>query len=171
MSQRVARRIPIVNPDVIAQELPRVDGRLDERQAGEIAVTRRNALLAEGADFGIETTLSGNSALRFMRQAKAAGYKVTLVYVGLASADLSLRRVVARVRDGGHAVPVSALERRYPDTMSRLAAALAIADRAYVFDNSGTRRRLLLIRERGRTRFRAADLPVWIRGALADLGA
>ncbi len=169
VSRRLVRRIPFVNPDVIAAALPRVDGRLDERRAGELAVAERNGFLARGEDFGIETTLSGNSALRFMRQAKSADFKVTLVYVGLSGANASAQRVIDRVRQGGHSVPVDALHRRYPDSLAKLGPALAVADRGYVLDNSGRRRRLLLIRERGRVRFQAAELPAWLRGALPDL--
>lgn len=169
VSRRLASRLPVVNPDVIAHELPRINGRLDERSAGEITIERRRYLLAAGTDFAIETTLSGNGALRFMRAAKQAGYKVTLVYIGLASADLSIRRVLHRVADGGHAVSVAALERRYPDTMSKLARAVALSDRSYVFDNSGHRRRLLVIRDRDTTRYVAADLPDWAAAALAGM--
>lgn len=141
VTRRVASRIEVINPDAIAQELPRVNGRLDERRAGEIAIERRNTLLARGADLAIETTLTGNSALRFLKTARQVGYKVTLVYVGLASADLSVQRVLDRVRQGGHAVPITALERRYPDIISKLAKAVLLADRSYIFDNSGRRRR------------------------------
>ena len=31
VSRRVAMRVPVINPDTIAEELPRVDGPLDER--------------------------------------------------------------------------------------------------------------------------------------------
>ena len=166
VSRRLARRITIVNPDVIAQELPRRDGRLDERQAGEIALAQRRDLLATRRDFAIETTLTGGSALRLLRMAKAAGYKVTLVYVGLADADTSARRVLDRVRRGGHSVPVDALERRYPDSMRKLAEAIGLVDRAYVFDNSGARRRLLLIRQDGSDRYVAERPPAWFTAAL-----
>jgi predicted ABC-type ATPase len=167
--RRLAHRIPVVNADTIAQELPRVAGRLDERRAGEVAIERRNAFLAARAHFAVETTLTGSSALRLMRVAGSAGYKITLVYVGLASADLSVQRVLDRVRQGGHPVPVTALERRYPDTLSKLEVALALADRSYVFDNSGERRRLLLIRELDRNRWVASDLPPWITSSLATI--
>lgn len=165
---RLARRITVINPDVIAAELPRVDGRLDERYAGEVTISKRKRLLAEGADFAIETTLSGNGPLRFMSEAKAAGYRITLVYVGLAKVELSASRVMDRVRRGGHAVPLEAIERRYPDTMSKLGRAIAIADRVYVFDNSDRRRRLLLNRDSGRNKFLSTSLPAWARSALCD---
>lgn len=169
VSRRLERRITVVNPDTIAQEVSRVGGRLDERRAGQMAIERRNGLLAQGVDFAIETTLTGNGALRFLTAAQQAGYKATLVYVGLASADLSVQRVLDRVRQGGHAVPVTALERRYPDTLSKLARAILIAERSYVFDNSSRRRRLLMIRDEGRIRYVVPDLPAWAAGSLAGL--
>lgn len=40
-SRWVANRLPIVNPDEIAQRLPRIGGRLDERRAGVAALEER----------------------------------------------------------------------------------------------------------------------------------
>lgn len=163
---RLERRITVVNPDTIATNLPRIAGRLDERQAGAGAIKWRNGLMAEGMDFAVETTLAGNTPLKLMRDAKAVGYKITLVYVGLANATLSASRVIDRVKRGGHAVPLEHIERRFPDTMSKLQLAVGIADRAYVFDNSGARRRLLLNREKGRNKFVSNTMPNWARTAL-----
>lgn len=70
---------------------------------------------------------------------------------------------------GGHSVPVDAIQRRYPDTMAKLAEAVAMADRAYVLDNSDYRRRLLLITQSGTVRLRARLLPIWLLEALPDL--
>jgi predicted ABC-type ATPase len=161
VSRRLSRRITVINPDAIALEIPLLDGKPDERRAGTMAIERRNALLAEGADFAIETTLTGMSALRLIGAAKDADYKVTVVYVGLSSTGLSVLRVMDRVQQGGHSVPVEALKRRYPDSMAKLAHALALADRSYVFDNSGTRRRLLAIFDRQKIRYVVNDLPDW----------
>jgi predicted ABC-type ATPase len=159
----------VVNPDVIAQALPRIDGRLDERQAGEIAVRRRNNALAARRSLAIETTLSGSSTLRFMRRARGAGYKINLIYVGIDSPELSLERVRARVADGGHDVPVTAIARRHPDSLAKLPEALSLSDRAYVLDNSGRRRRLVMIREAGRVRYLHPRAPGWfIQAAPAE---
>lgn len=170
VTMRIERRIPVVNPDTIAQELPRVNGGLDERRAGELALERRSALLDQSADFAIETTLSGNSTLRFMAAARQAGYKISLVFVGVRSVEISGRRVADRVRRGGHAVPVTALLRRYPDTLVKLPRAMALAERSFVLDNSGQRRRLLLAQEDGRVRFLALGLPPWFTNALPGIG-
>lgn len=75
VSRRLAGRLPVINPDLIAQELPRIEGRLDERRAGESAIASRRALLAGRASFAVETTLTGSSSLRLLRAAKLAGYK------------------------------------------------------------------------------------------------
>jgi predicted ABC-type ATPase len=168
VTRRLRGRLEVVNPDDIAAALPRIDGRLDERRAGEEAVRRREALLSTCANLAIETTLAGASAIRFMRRAAAAGYKVTLVYVGLDDAALSAVRVAGRVLDGGHDVPADALERRYPDSLRRLSEALTIVDRAYLLDNSGRRRRLLLAPDAGRDRFRTT-LPTWAAEAVSTL--
>jgi predicted ABC-type ATPase len=170
VSRRVAARIPVVNPDDIAAGLPRIHGRLDERQAGLIALKRRAAFLDASDSFAIETTLTGHSALRLIDQAKTAGYKITLVFVGLSSVDLSILRVTDRVDSGGHAVPISALDRRYPEALAHLSIAAKFADRIFVLDNSGRRRRLLLSVEYGRTRFATRDLPAWFLSAYPGFG-
>jgi predicted ABC-type ATPase len=53
--------------------------------------------------------------------------------------------------------------------MSKLGTAIIISDRAYVFDNSGARRRLLLNRDSGRNKFVAAAMPAWAKAALEGI--
>lgn len=171
VTQRLAARaiddeFEVINPDVIAQSLPFLNGRLDERRAGEQAILRRNALVASGKSLAIETTLSGHSAMRFMGGAREAGFKVNLVYVGIDSPELSIDRVRTRVADGGHDVPIEALVRRHPDSMVKLPMAMDLAERAYVIDNSARRRRLLLIWDEGGVRYLDTDTPDWFRQAV-----
>lgn len=171
VAQRVRGRIPVVNPDEIAQTLPAGStGQARMIEAGRIAITRREGHLKAGRSFGLETTLTGRSELDLMRRAKAAGYRVNLVFVGLDDAQLSAARVHARVQRGGHDVPLVDVLRRYGRSMDHLAIALTIADRAFVFDNSGTRRRLLFFREHDRTKHLSQLLPKWAAGAIpADM--
>ncbi|MCB8877458.1 AAA family ATPase [Acidisoma silvae] len=174
VAQHVRGRIPIVNPDDIARDLtgidppfnsPRTDiGRLIK--AGRAAVVMREGLLKSGKSFGIETTLTGRSELDLMRRAQTAGYRINVVFVGLEDADLSAARVHSRVQRGGHDVPMVDVLRRYSRSMDHLAIALMIADRAFVFDNSGPRRRLLLFREAGRTKHLSQLLPEWAASAI-----
>ena len=164
-------RLPVVNPDNIARELPRaLSGGFDERAAGGRAIAERASRLAARETFGFETTLSGNSELRLMRDAASAGYKINLVFVGIPSASASAIRVAERVASGGHDVPREHSDRRYSRAMANLPVAMGLADRTIVLDNSGERHRLLLIRENGRTRFEAVPMPGWAARAIpADL--
>jgi len=167
VAQHLAGRMPIINPDDIAAALPRrADGTLDELLAGREALRERERMLGSGRTFAIETTMSGNSSIRFMREAAGRGYALILVYVGIASAVLSLQRVRDRVAAGGHDVPIEAVMRRYPDTMAKLATALGLVDRAYIVDNSGLLRRFLIMAEDGRAMSVAVDLPKWAVSAV-----
>lgn len=159
----MAERLPVINPDNIAREL---DPRLGEGQrvlrAGRLAVAERDRLLEAGSSFAIETTLTGKSEIDLMRAALAAGYKVNLVYIGLGDLALSIGRVISRVASGGHAVPMPDLVRRFARSRANLPVAMALAERVFVFDNSGTRRQLLFLREKGRVKFQATLLPDWL---------
>ena len=160
--------IPFINADEIAVENSAPGQGLDVVEAGRIAVERRNQALARGDNFSIETTLSGTSAIRFMKRAKALGYKIDFAYVGLDSAEMSSDRVSLRVSEGGHDVPEEAIIRRYPDSLSKLEQAMRLADRAYIFDNSGRERQLLLIVEDQKAIWIELQLPNWVEEAVPE---
>jgi predicted ABC-type ATPase len=65
-----------------------------------------------------------------------AGYFVLLLFIGLASANLSIGRVAARVHRGGHAVPAARLVERFSRTQTAIRYALGIANAAILCDNS-----------------------------------
>jgi predicted ABC-type ATPase len=164
----LAGRLPIVNPDVIANALDPTDphGTQVRVQAGREAVRRQESLLAQGVDFAIETTLSGNRELALMRRAQDAGYKVNLVYVGVDTPTTTLGRIAQRVARGGHTVPAADVARRFARSLSHLAITLAMVDRAFVLDNTGRRYRLLLSVEHGQVKRLSRHLPPWAREAL-----
>jgi len=154
---KVSRRLPIVNPDVIKARRG-----ISEREAGEIALRQRNFYLSETASFSIETTLSGMSEVRLMRRARAAGYKVSFVYVGIASPYLSQMRVEERVREGGHDVPRAAIMRRYQKSMAHFLIAKDYAHRILLLDNSGHNIKSLIWRwEKGAEKYRSPAMPNW----------
>jgi len=164
----LAGRLPIVNPDVIAQELDPADPTRTRLrlQAGREAIHRQEAFLTQGIDFALETTLSGNRELELMRRAREMGYKVTLVYIGIDTPGLANVRIDQRVAEGGHHVPPQDVARRYSRSMTNLATALHIVDRVFVLDNSGQRRCLLLSMDHGQVKRRSHNLPRWAYDAL-----
>lgn len=82
-----ASRIPVVSPDSIAA----AQG-VSAVEAGKLAVSEQERLLAANASFAIDTTLSGQRELRLMQGAKVAGFKVNLVFVGAPDPDLCIAR-------------------------------------------------------------------------------
>jgi len=165
---RVRERIPVVNPDTIAQRLDRANADTPSvmLRAGRLAAVERRTLILARQNFGMETTLTGHSELRIMADAREAGYKVTLVFLGLADVFTSLARVRERVARGGHNVPPAIVQRRYARSLAHLPAAIGFADRCFVLDNTGRRHRLLLTIDGGQVRHVSRDLPGWLRRAV-----
>lgn len=74
---------------------------------------RLDELVAERADFVLETTLATRSHAVRIREWKAAGYRFELVYLRLPTADHSVARVANRVSEGGHGIPEDTLRRSF----------------------------------------------------------
>ena len=91
-----------------------------------------------------ESTLSGRTYASRLAQWKRHGYRIEIVYLRLASARLALRRVAARVKQGGHDVPVGDVVRRYDRGWANFERVYRdLADSWAVYDNSGARPILL----------------------------
>jgi predicted ABC-type ATPase len=65
-----------------------------------------------------------------------AGYFVVLIFVGLASPELSILRVNTRRLQGGHDVPEKKLQQRFPRTQEAIRRAAPMADATFMYDNS-----------------------------------
>lgn len=83
-------------------------------------------------------------------------------YVAVSDAEMNIRRVQARAVAGGHWIDPDTVRRRVAGSLDNLAAAIAIADRAVLLDNSGSSHRRVLDVERGRVAFEAPDRPGWL---------
>lgn len=136
-----------------------------------------NHAIAEGGSVSLETTLTGMTVLKRIRDAKAAGYEVSIRYVALASVELHINRIEQRVLKGGHHIPTETLMRRYEASLDNLPVALAYADHATTIDNSARQKRVLLRSEFGVILEISSLPPPWfatrlpaIRHALASYG-
>jgi predicted ABC-type ATPase len=125
--------LPFLNADLVAAEL-----QLDSFEAARLLDATRQRRIDDGLGFITETVFSDpyGHKLSFLRDAIAAGFDVTLVFVGLASAELSGRRVAQRVAQGGHDVPRDRLERRFERSVANLREAIQFVPRVEIFDNS-----------------------------------
>jgi predicted ABC-type ATPase len=127
-----------VNVEEIARGLAGFNPESAMPRAEEIKMQVLQNFARKRVDFGFETTLTGIDFAPFVRELKDAGYRLHLIYVGLESADLSVRRVRSRARAGGQAVDEAIVRRRYEDGIRNLFTVYQpLADTWSVYDNSG----------------------------------
>lgn len=124
-----------INPDEIAKEL---GGDYDAavREAQRIAESRRSELLNSGISHSFESVMSHPSKIDYLVTAKAKGFDVLLLFVGINDPLVNVQRVANRVAKGGHDVPAEKIVERYRRTMDMLYQATITADRALIFDNT-----------------------------------
>ncbi|MFT4251462.1 MAG: zeta toxin family protein [Caulobacter sp.] len=88
--------------------------------AGREMLKLLDALTDERRDIALETALASLSYARRIARWRAAGYRVELVYLRLASVEESLSRVRRRVAMGGHDIPEQDIRRRFPKSLRHL---------------------------------------------------
>ena len=102
-----------INADEIARELSPEDLTAVRVAAGKKALQTLASLIANGESFAIESTLSGNTLVKTIRQAKERGYQIVLIYAFLPTPQMCIDRIRVRVKRGGHFVPDEDVIRRY----------------------------------------------------------
>jgi predicted ABC-type ATPase len=102
--------VPFLNVDEVQTE----DGAFAHPVAAGREVLRRlGERERQRTSFALETTLSSPMYARRIRSWRGAGYRVSLHFIEVPSADFALRRVAMRVAAGGHAVPEEDVRRRF----------------------------------------------------------
>jgi len=102
-----------VNADSIAAGLSPFNPDSVVIEAGRLMLSRIRELMAIGVDFAFETTLATKSYVSLVKVAQEVGYKVTLLFIWIASPETAMQRVAERVTRGGHNIPSEVIERRY----------------------------------------------------------
>ena len=87
-----------VNADSIAAGLSPFKPESVSFEAGRIMLNRISQLIGEKVDFGFETTLSAKSYISLIKNAREAGYEISLLYFWLSSPEFAISRVAERVR-------------------------------------------------------------------------
>jgi predicted ABC-type ATPase len=109
----------------------------DAYVAASIVDFLRDKLLAAGQSFAFETVMSHRSKIDFFARARAERYRTYLYFIATDSPEVNVGRVKSRVTIGGHDVPDDKVFERYRRCLQLVRDALAHADRAFIFDNSG----------------------------------
>jgi predicted ABC-type ATPase len=128
------------NPDEAARLIRSANGRLSQPEANGLAWQQGRRLLEraidERLDFAFESTLGASTIPRLLVQAAEKGAEVRIWYVGLASVELHIARVRARVRRGGHDIPEADIRRRFDNSRLNLIHLMPKLAALRVFDNS-----------------------------------
>ena len=126
-----------VNADEIAKGLSPFNPESVAIDAGRLMLQRMDDLLIAGEDFAFETTLATRSYVKFIDQAHAMGYFVSLLFFWLPTPELAIVRVATRVSKGGHDIPEEVIRRRYATGMRNMVALYApLCDYWVIYDNS-----------------------------------
>ncbi|MGV3638169.1 MAG: zeta toxin family protein [Flavobacteriales bacterium] len=133
-----------VNADLIAAGLSPLDPPAAQVAAARILLEELDRLAKARVDFAFETTLSGRTYLDRIKNWRESGYLVELVFLKLSHVDIALKRVLIRVKQGGHFVPESDVRRRFQRGVINFEVLYkAAADRWALYDNSGSTPRLV----------------------------
>lgn len=101
-------------------------------------------LVQSRSDFAFESTLSGLTYVQRLVEWKRLGYRIEILYLRLRSPRLAVRRVAARVRQGGHGVPAQDIRRRFTRGWRNFELSYRpLAESWAVYDNSGKAPELL----------------------------
>jgi predicted ABC-type ATPase len=141
---KVAGVIQFVNADLIAEGLAPLDPPLAALAAGRLVLREITRLAGAKMDFAFESTLSGLRYARHLQRWRKQGYRIEIVYLRLKSSQLALRRIAARVRQGGHSVARADVLRRFERGWEHFVRIYRpLADEWAVYDNSGESPKLL----------------------------
>jgi predicted ABC-type ATPase len=109
-----------LNADLIAAGLAPFAPETQNFRAGRLLLERIKELKRAKRDFGFETTLAGRSYVPMLKEMKKNGYRITLFFLWLPSAEMAIARVKNRVLQGGHSVPEPVIRRRFDSGIQNL---------------------------------------------------
>lgn len=125
------------NPDSFTRRLVEAGWPLSEAnaEAWQEGTRRLRQAMADGTDFAFETTLGGNTIPRLLREA-CEHHHVAIWFCGLATVELHIARVAARVEAGGHDIPLEKIHARFDSARENLLDLLPHLAELHVYDNS-----------------------------------
>jgi predicted ABC-type ATPase len=133
-----------INADLIAAGLSPFQPETIAVRAGRLMINEISERVRLRQSFALETTLSGRTYARLIREWQGFGYHVKLIFLSLPTADMAIARVAARVAQGGHNVPEDVIRRRFAVGLQNLNDIYKQLVNAWVlYDNSGDIPKLL----------------------------
>ena len=134
-----AECLNFINADLIAQGLAPFQPDKAVIKAAKLMIHQIDECIRKEESFAFETTLSGRTYIKKIREMKVKGYKIIIYFLKLASVDLAIERIKLRVSQGGHNVPLEDVRRRFERSWINFRTIYKpLADAWIVFDTSGS---------------------------------
>ena len=109
--------LPFLNADVLTRKYAAAGEDQPLIKAAREFLRKLYEMIDAGESVCVETTLSGGYVETAVARATAAGYRVELVFLFVASPEVAIQRVASRVKKGGHHVPDRDVRRRFHRTL------------------------------------------------------
>lgn len=151
-----------VSVDDIAASLGDWRDTLVQLKAARSAMSLLGDLIKKRVSINQETTLPGEAIVRFAKQAREAGYFITLYFVGIENVEMAIERVKERVAKGGHGIEEAVIRKRFAALATNLARLIPYCDVVYLYDNSRRFRRVAVMHG-GAMIDIDPDMPLWLR--------
>lgn len=146
-----AKCLEFVNVDLIAGGLSPFDPERAALRAGRIMLEQIHSLAERGVDFGFESTLSGRTYVKLLKEMKEKRYLIHIFFLWIRNAELALERIRLRVRNGGHHIPEVSVRRRFGRSLVNFFRVYqSMADSWTIFDNSEDVPKMIAIKELGK---------------------
>jgi predicted ABC-type ATPase len=140
-------RLPLdvfLNADEIARGISPSLTEVAAIRAGRLMLEGMQERIHNGHSFAFETTCAGKSYLKLLRDCRADGWTVSLLFLWLPSPEACMLRVAQRVSFGGHPIPADVIRRRYWAGLHNLHKFyIPLADAVRIYDNSDSAPRLV----------------------------
>jgi predicted ABC-type ATPase len=126
-----------VNADLLAAGLSPLKPTAAQVAAGKLFLRELDRLAEARADFCFESTLSGLTYITRLHAWRAQGYDLEIIYLRVPDVRISLQRVAARVKNGGHDVPEADVRRRFIRSWQNFQSVYRpLASRTWIYDVS-----------------------------------
>jgi predicted ABC-type ATPase len=116
------KQLEFINADLIARGLSPYDPEAVAIEAGKIALKRIRELIAQKVSFTWETTMSGKTAVSWLREARESGFILKTYFLWVRHAETTINRIHQRVTEGGHNITEETSRRRFFKTIQNLFA-------------------------------------------------
>ncbi len=154
---------------ILQKRFPGIDSAiLFDSVNGVIFEEKKSAAIAKYLDFALETNFASAKLMDTVRQFKAHGYQISLIFIGLPSTKQAVERVAMRVEKGGHNVSVENIKSNFTNGLRNFARYFRQFDNAAIFYNKITKNKSpqiisFISFNKGKVLKQANALPEWVK--------